>query len=184
MKRLRRGDAAPHFDSVTLDGAPIHAPAAEWMLLSFLRYASCPMCNLRVRELSNTAAELESRGIRWVAVFHSPASRLERYFSGTKRQHIVADPHKEFYARYGCERSWFGLLLSVLVPSFWWRFVQATVLGYWGGAIDNSFHSMPADFLIAPDGRIRIAHYGKHIGDHVPVADVFAASVANRAEHS
>jgi hypothetical protein len=34
---------------------------------------------------------------------------------------------------------------------------------------------MPADFLIAPDGRILKTHYGRNIGDHLPVAEVEAA---------
>jgi hypothetical protein len=33
---------------------------------------------------------------------------------------------------------------------------------------------MPADFLIAPDGRIEVAHYGVDIGDHVPLDEVDA----------
>ena len=36
--------------------------------------------------------------------------------------------------------------------------------------IDSSVRSMPADFLITPDGRIRFAHYGTHIGDHLALS--------------
>jgi hypothetical protein len=49
------------------------------------------------------------------------------------------------------------------------------VHGFWGGAVDNAIHFMPADFLIAPDGRVQVSHYGRHIGDHLAVPDVFAA---------
>lgn len=172
MKRLKPGDVAPPIETITLDGAPIHVPSGSWTLLSFLRYASCPMCNLRVRELTQATAELESRQVRWIVVFHSSAERLTRHFTGDARQHIVADPRKKLFAKYRAERSWLGMLISVLAPSFYWRFLRAAAFGYWGGAIDSSFHSMPADFLISPDGRITLAHYGTHIGDHLAVAAV------------
>ncbi len=31
---------------------------------------------------------------------------------------------------------------------------------------------MPADFLVGPDGRLLRVHYGKDIGDHLPLGDV------------
>jgi hypothetical protein len=130
------------------------------------------MWNLRVRERVQATGVLESRQITWIAVFHSPVRRLERHVGGEARQHVVADADKKLFAMYATERSWRGMVVSMLAPSFYWRFLQATVHGYWGGAIDGAFHSMPADFLIAPDGRIRLAHYGTHIGDHVAPSDI------------
>jgi hypothetical protein len=136
------------------------------------------MCNLRVRELTQATADLTSCGVSWIAVFHSSPERLLSHFRGDARRHVVADPRKEFFATYRTERSWLGLLASMLVPSFYWRFVRATIFGYWGGAIDDSFHSMPADFLISPDGRIHVAHYGTHIGDHLALSEVCQRSAA------
>ena len=130
------------------------------------------MCNLRVRELSLSASELESQGVAWLAVFHSPSERLERHLGRDVLGHIVADPGRSLYELYGVRRSWWGLLLTMLLPSFYWRFLRASALGYWGGAVNGSLHSMPADFLISPDGIVRLAHYGRHIGDHLSVASV------------
>jgi hypothetical protein len=31
---------------------------------------------------------------------------------------------------------------------------------------------MPADFLVGPDGRLLLVHYGKDIGDHLSLADI------------
>jgi peroxiredoxin len=173
VKALRFGDAAPSFETVALDGTTLRVPTAgSWILISFLRYASCPMCNLRVRELVLRTAELESHRITWVAVFHSPPKRLTRHLHGDALRHVVADPRRALYERYGVGRSWWGILVSLLVPSFYLRFLRAGALGYWGGAIDDSFHSMPADFLVSPDGLIRLAHYGRHIGDHAHVPSI------------
>ena len=176
VKVLRPGDAAPTFETVALDGTAIQVPAAgAWTLISFLRYASCPMCNLRVRELTLRTADLESHLVAWVAVFHSSAERLERHQHGDALRHVVADQRRVLYELYGVGRSWWGTLLTMLVPSFYWSVLRATALGYWGGAIDGSFHSMPADFLVSPDGVIRLAHYGRHIGDHSDVSSVVSA---------
>ena len=177
VKVLKPGDAAPSFETVALDRTAIRVPTAgSWTLISFLRYASCPMCNLRVRELALRTAELESHQVVWVAVFHSPPTRLERHLHGDARRHVVADPRRELYGLYGVGRSWWGMLVTMLVPSFYWRFLRASALGYWGGAIDDSFHSMPADFLVSPDGLIRLAHYGSHIGDHSHVPSIVGAA--------
>jgi peroxiredoxin Q/BCP len=173
---LRPGDNAPVFQAVTLDGNAIQVPTGgSWILISFLRYASCPMCNLRVRELSRATAELAARNVTWVAVFHSPAARLGRHFRGDASRHIVADPGRRLYELFGVGRSWWGMVITMLAPSFYWRFVRASALGYWGGLIDDSFHSMPADFLVSPDGEILLARYGKHIGDHLDLDSIAAA---------
>ena len=178
MNPLVRGGTAPVFDTVALDGTLVSVPASgAWTLLSFLRYASCPMCNLRVRELRLRDQELKSAGVTWLAVFHSPSRRLMRYFSTEVRSHVVADPGRVLYARFDVGYSWWRTLASVLVPTFFWRLLKATAFGYWGGAIDHSIHSMPADFLVSPTGAIRLVHYGRHIGDHVAVSDVLTALV-------
>jgi len=173
VKMLKKGDSAPVFATISLSGRNVRVPTGEsWTFVSFLRYASCPMCNLRVRELTGRNADLESRGITWIAVMHSPFKRLERHLRTDAREHAVADPRRELYELYGVGRSWIGVLKSMLLPSFYLRFVQASALGFWGGAIDDSFHSMPADFLVDPAGRIQLVHYGTHIGDHTRVSAV------------
>lgn len=184
MRALRPGDTAPSFETVALDGTTIQVPAeGSWTLISFLRYASCPMCNLRVRELTLGTTELESHRVSWVAVFHSPPGRLERHVHGDARRHVVADPQRELYGMYGVKRSWSGMLVTMLVPSFYWRFLRAVALGYWGGAVDNGFHSMPADFLVSPDGMIRLTRYGRHIGDHSHVSSVLDVVQAPGESH-
>jgi hypothetical protein len=43
--------------------------------------------------------------------------------------------------------------------------------GFWGGA-DVQMAKMPTDFLVAPDGRILLVHYGHDIGDHLSLAEI------------
>jgi hypothetical protein len=62
----------------------------------------------------------------------------------------------------------------MLLPSFYVDWIRSIRYGIWGG-VAWQMGKMPADFLIAPDGRVVKAHYGREIGDHLPVKEVEAA---------
>ena len=61
--RLHPGASAIPFEAVTAHGVPVHLGdyGDRVLLLSFLRYASCPMCNLRVHELRSAYPTLRAR---------------------------------------------------------------------------------------------------------------------------
>jgi len=173
---LVAGTPAPSLSAVDLLGMSVSLPLkGSWTLLSFLRYASCPACNLRVRELRHRDAELRSANVQWFAVFHSPEWRLQRHMPEDAWKHVLPDADGALGNRYRTTRSWGGLVLSVLIPSFYWAYVKTMVFGYWGGAIDRWFHTMPADFLIDPSGALVLVRYGRHIMDHTSVDDILAA---------
>ena len=175
--RLRAGDKAIPFSAQTIDGKPISLAgfAGKPVLLMFYRYASCPMCNLRIRDFAQQYPRLHERGLEVVAFFHSPRQSILR---NAGKQHypfpIVADPKFSVYRSYGIETSWLRFLLSMLLPGFYVDWVRAMRYGIWGG-IDWQMGKMPADFLIGPDGHILKAHYGREIGDHLAVREVEAA---------
>ena len=175
--RLRPGDEAPPFSAETIEGRPLSLKefAGKPLLLMFYRYASCPMCNLRIRDFAQHFPRLHKRGLEVVAFFHSPARNI-RANAGKHRFpfHLVADPKFSVYQSYGIETSWPRFFLSMLLPSFYVDWIRAMGHGIWGG-VDWQMGKMPADFLIGPDGRIVKVHYGRDIGDHLPVQEVEAA---------
>jgi peroxiredoxin Q/BCP len=178
MTRLSVGSAAPSVTATTLLGASVTLPTpGRWTFLSFLRYASCPACNLRVRELRHRARDLDAAQVEWFAIFHSPDWRLKKHMPSDAWRHVIPDPDGGLASSYRTARSWVGLGLSMIVPSFYVAFAKTLAFGYWGGAVDRWWHTMPADFLIAPDGTIRWAHYGRHIVDHTHVDDLLALTV-------
>jgi len=59
--------------------------------------------------------------------------------------------------------------------------MKAMAKGYVPITIKGSMTTMPADFLIDEQGIIRIAHYGKDEGDHLPFEEVRAFSLAGAA---
>lgn len=175
--RLKPGDKAPSFSAETIEGKTISLQefAGKPLLLMFYRYASCPMCNLRIRDFAQNYPRLHERGLEVVAFFHSPARNI-RAHAGKRHFpfHLVADPKFNVYRSYGVETSWPRFFLSMLLPSFYVDWIRAMGYGIWGG-VDWQMGKMPADFLIGLDGRILKAHYGREIGDHIPVAEVEAA---------
>jgi len=176
MTRLITGMPAPPHTTSNLSGERIHLPRPEtWTLLSFLRYASCPACNLRVRELRLRGDELQSARVEWFAVFHSPGWRLERHMPAEVWGNVIPDLECDLSGKYSTTRSWLGVGLSMVLPTFYWAYLKTLSFGYWGGAVDRWFHTMPADVLIAPDGTIAFAHYGRHMVDHVDVGGVLDA---------
>lgn len=175
MTRLVVGDIAPPLSLPSLVGTPVDVPAANTdgraTLLSFLRFASCPMCNLRMRELVHALPSLRTRSIDVAVVLHSPVESALKFTPPALHSHTIADPTRVIYRKFGAEISWLAILRTMLVPSFYVAFVKAAALGYWGGKIDATFASMPADFLISGDGRILACRYGAHIGDHLPIGE-------------
>lgn len=170
--RLEVGRPAVSFSTQAVDGTPVSLEqfAGRLVLLMFFRYASCPMCNLRLHDFAKEYARLRDRGLAAVAFFHSPARALRAHAGGRAYEFpLVADPEFRVYRMYGVETSWPRLLLSMAAPSFYVSFVRSLVHGFWGG-MAWQMAKMPADFLIGPGGRIVAAHYGRDIGDHMPIA--------------
>ena len=135
-------------------------------LLSFLRFAACPFCNLRIHELVSRFGEL-GPDFNIVAIFDSSLANLQRH---AQRHHapfpILADAQNTYYREYGIERSVLGTLKgpafhlpSVLYATF--------VKGYWPTSFGGKLTTMPADFLIDKGRVIRTAYYGEDERDHL-----------------
>src|SRR4026208_2279925 len=107
--RLKPGDTAVPFSIETLEEVVISLTqfAGKPLLLMFYRYASCPMCNLRLRDFAQHFPQLQERGLEVVAFFHSPARNI-RANAGKHNYpfHLVPDPEFKVYRSYGVETSW------------------------------------------------------------------------------
>jgi peroxiredoxin len=130
------------------------------------------MCNLRLQEIARELPPLRTKGLEAIAFFHSSAKRIAKA-AGSRRYslHLAADPERVTYTTYGVEESWPRLFLSTLRPAFYADWIRSMRYGFWGG-IDLKLETMPADFLIDPQGSIARAYYGSHIGDHLSVDEI------------
>jgi peroxiredoxin len=173
-KRLNRVEIAPSFRVLDSQGGLVEPrnPCGHWLLLSFYRYASCPLCNLRVHELSTLYYDWQDRGLDMLAVFQSPAEKLEQYVGNQRPPFpLVPDPEQRLYALYGVRHSWLGFLAAWAnrLPEIGRAVFRQRFLP---GSVEGGIHRIPADFLIDPDGRITEAYYGRDIGDHLPIARI------------
>lgn len=152
------------FDTASLAGRPY--------MLSFFRFASCPFCNMRVHELVKRFDEF-TNDFTVVAVFDSPLDNLQEHAADHHAPFpILADESGQYYERYSVQRSILGVIKGMLtrLPTA----IRGMCKGYVPTTIKGSMTTMPANFLIDRDGIVRVAHYGKDEGDHLPFDDLLA----------
>jgi len=162
MPHLHPGDHIDSLQLTAISGQTIDVPHLQALThLQFRRFAGCPMCNLHIHSFVRRHADLQQAGIQEVAVFHSSAADLLAQHAQAPFA-LIADPRKALYRQFGVEAGW----RSVLDPRSWWAAVRGLLkhgVGLPGRG--ESMLGLPADFLIAPDGRVLAAHYGRHADD-------------------
>jgi peroxiredoxin len=168
--------------SVSIPQAPGRGEPAL-VHLQFRRFAGCPVCNLHLRSFARRHHELEVAGVREVVLFHSPADELRPHTADFPFA-IVADPDKRLYAEFGVESS----PRALLDPRAWLPILRAiafALVGIVTGTVrlpaarpHGGRLGLPADFLIAPDGRVVACKRGAHVEDHWSLDDVLAQARA------
>jgi peroxiredoxin len=177
--QARAGDAFPTLELAATSGqlVTVPDPAGDYVHLQLRRFAGCPICNLHLRSIVTRHGEIRAAGIREVVVFHSTAAELAKHEAELPFP-LIADPERVLYRRLGVERRP-GSLLSP-------RALGAAIAGE-AAALSN--HStkrgalgpvkptggrlgLPADFLIAADGRITAVSYGRHAYDQWTVDEL------------
>ena len=178
--KLRSGDRVEARTLSDISGRLIAVPdPARLVHLQFRRFAGCPICNLHLRSFTRRIGEIEAAGLREVVVFHSTPEEMRQYESDLPFD-VIGDPQKHLYAAFGVEAG----LRALLDPRAW--------PGIIGGVVDATAESirrrrlmgntnphggrigLPADFLIAPDGRVLACKYGSHADDQWSVDEMLA----------
>src|SRR5438128_5940140 len=177
-EKARMGDAFPRLERTASSGqrVTIPDPAGDFVHLQFRRFAGCPICNLHLRSIVRRYDEIRSHGIREVVVLHSTVAELAKYEAELPFP-LIADPERHLYQRFGVE-SRPGSLLSG-------RALRAAITGQTAALARRSTmrafgpikptggpFGLPADFLIAPDGRVAAVKYGEHAYDQWTVDEL------------
>ncbi|MCB9629485.1 MAG: redoxin domain-containing protein [Sandaracinaceae bacterium] len=172
--RLAIGTPAPAFRGTTWDGQPVALSdyQGKKLWLAFFRYASCPLCNVRVRAIYRKVDELSAAGVSVVAVFQSPGEKVREYVleGDEPPMPIIADPAMKLYEQYALERS----VMGFLNPRNLGGLLEARAQKVGGMSPDGPMDRIPGDFLIGPDGKLVDVFYGSAIGDHIPFERVDA----------
>ncbi len=168
MSKLKIGVKAPNIVTEDIFEAKVNLDQFKGrkVLLSFYRYASCPLCNLRVNDLIRHSDNWSSKGLDMIAVFQSPAKSIKQYVGKQDAPFpIIPDPEQTFYKKYGVSGSW-GKFLIGLKPS---KLFSAAKKGFVPGKIETDITMVPADFLIDEKGIIHTVYYGKDASDHLDI---------------
>jgi peroxiredoxin len=163
--RYNAGDVFPQLTVTTSRGTPATIPVAgaRYTHIQFGRFSGCPICNTHIAELRRSKTQLEAAGIHEILFFHSSQEDVAAFHSGLPFD-AVGDREKRYYRQFGVESSWSVVSLAA---------IRAALASIWRGnfawKIAGGPLGLPAEFLVAPDGRIEAAHYGKHAYDQWPV---------------
>jgi peroxiredoxin len=163
--KYKAGDVFPQLTVTTSKGTPVAIPdaGASYTHVQFRRFSGCPICNTHIAELRRSKAQLDAAGIHEVLFFHSSAEEVSAFHNDLPFD-AVGDPEKHYYRQCGVESSWRFASPAAIRAAF------ASILrGNFGWKITGGPLGLPAEFLVAPDGRIKAAHYGKHAYDQWPV---------------
>jgi peroxiredoxin len=177
--KARVGDAFPALELAATCGqlVTVPDPAGDYVHLELRRFAGCPICNRHLRSIVTRHDEIRSAGIREVVVFHSTAAELAKHQAELPFP-LIADPQRVLYRRLGVQRRPGSLLSS--------RALRAAIAGQAAALTNHSTKraglgpvkptggrlGLPADFLIAPDGRITAVKYGRHAYDQWTVDEL------------
>ena len=178
MKKLCVGEVLEKRELVTLSSEFVQIPDPEHIVhLQFRRFAGCPVCNLHLRSIARRHKEIVAAGIREVAVFHSSVESMFPY-QGDLPFAVVADPEKRLYAEFGVESS----LRTILDPRAWAAVLRGAITRRpKPPARGEGAFGLPADFLIASDGRVRACKYGVHADDQWSVDELLTLAQSRAA---
>jgi peroxiredoxin len=170
--RLRAGDTFIPRELVTLAGRTVRIPNPQQLVHLQMRPAGCPICSLHLRSFVRRKDDLDRAGVREVGVFYSSAEALRKVHAALPFD-VVPDPTRQLYAALGVATS----PLALFHPRGLLAAVRASLsrasAAPRAGVTDGPF-GLPADFLVAPHGKILAVKYGSHADDQWSIDELLA----------
>jgi len=168
--KLKPGDLFPTTVMEAVTGEPIHLPDPKRLVhLQFRRFVDCPICNTHIAAFRKRAREIDAAGIKEVIVFHSSPESIRSYQKDVPFL-MVGDPKKVLYKEFGVETS-----LGFMSPRSLGAGISGMAHGHFGlRAFPAGPLGLPADFLIAPSGRINAVKYGTDAYDQWSVDELLS----------
>jgi len=172
--RLKENSQAKDFEVKDVFGKPISLEMykGKRLLLSFLRFTGCPVCNLHVYNLLQRKNEIDKKNLVIIFVFESNTETLKSYIKNENLPFtFVSDPEQTLYNKYAVEKSWRKLIKWGLT----YKGLSNGVKGYLKfnkfSSMKGSSNRVEAEFLIDENGILEKVHYGEMVGDYMPVSN-------------
>jgi peroxiredoxin len=174
---LTAGETAPAFDKQPVFGLPVQVPPRRYpQIVCFVRGLSSPMAREALTVLQQAWPRFDVEGFGVLAV---TSSRLRPAQDYVPRHHLlfplVVDPDHELFGRFGVggDKALVGTLRGLAMGGAR-RAVRALRHGH--GALERGQLQLPAEFVIAPDGKLLYARYGEAVTDLPDVEALLAAA--------
>ncbi|WP_338391572.1 redoxin domain-containing protein [Fulvitalea axinellae] len=182
--KLSAGDPAPLFNLVDVFERPVDLSqnTGKKTLVAFFRNVACPFCNLRVYELLKASERLKKEGLEMIFFFESKKRVILRssFHQEIAPIPLLSDPEREWYKKYGTERSPLGMVKTIFNSEASKAKRRAVGMGLpdSGDTKGTTGNLMPAEFLLGPDLKVEYVHYAKHLNDRIPLKQLeqYAAS--------
>ena len=168
---LQIGETAPNIAIKDIHGIEVSLPQDKYSFVSFHRFAACPFCVLRTRELIKAYPLFEKHKIEIISIWPSSTSNMLKYV-GTENTPfpLIADSKKELFKKYHVVKSSsLSVIKLMLHPAHIYKALNGKFKNI---EIDADPNLLPAEFLISPNGVILFTYYGKHFGDHVDIQQI------------
>ncbi len=176
MEKIQVGKVIGKRTLVTAASEHVQIPDAKNLIhLQFRRFAGCPFCSVHLHSIVRRHDEIAAAGVRELVVFRSTAAAIRRHYADMPFA-VIADPKDTLYAEFGVGSGLKAVLnpraLSAALPSVVRMLPKLPGMPPWGkGAL-----GLPADFLIAPDGRVLARKYGAHATDQWSVDELLSVA--------
>ena len=172
--KINKNKRAPSFTATDVFGNKITLDdfAGKKVFLTFYRNVGCPICNLRFHEIESQAGYFKQHDVVVLSVYESSASHMKQYLNGdTPFSIMIPDSTLALYTHYGVERST-GKLLKGMFHGAMGKMKKGKKLFTKQIDQDGNSNRIGADFLIDENGTVLAAHYGKYVGDHLPIQEI------------
>jgi peroxiredoxin len=174
--QLQKGEIAPTFRAVDHCGNPISFEnyRGRKVLLAFMRFSACALCNLRVHQFINRYPDWQRQGMDVIVVFESTEANMRTYVGAQNAPFsLVTDPKAHLYDLYRVETSEEKVRMTMADANTKKFAEEAAAAGFPLTPEEGSnFNRIPADFLIDESGIVRVAHYSHLITDHLPLVEI------------
>ncbi|MNQ50830.1 putative peroxiredoxin bcp [compost metagenome] len=174
-QKLKVGEKAPNFEAVDTNGEIIKLSSykGQKVFIAFFRYAGCPVCNFRIHELIENYDSIRSKGYKIIAIYESNNDTLREYIKETPIPFtVIGNPNLRLYKEYRVEKSFWKMLGSAFKKQPKEAMKKGNKQFSKKYKRDGHLNRIPADFLIDEKGLLTTVHYGKNIGDHLPLSEI------------
>ena len=178
MAKIKVGDKIDDLKLPAIDGKTfdISQHQGKNIFISWLRFSGCPLCHLRVNELTN-AEDKYGKDFTNVAIFSCNVDALKK--TATKHGNSIifaADEDRTYFNKYDMPLSMARVILGLTISPI--RMMRAVFKGYAAPSFNGSFTAIPVDMMINKKGIVEKVKYASHTTDHIPLSEVIEFSNA------